>query len=63
MDHQIQIECHALIPNHLENYGRLSLSQEGVGLPADFPLCRFCFFDKMAIRSIYPPFVQIPMYL
>ena len=30
---------------------------------SDFPSCRFCVFAKIAIRSIYPPFVQIPMYL
>ena len=30
---------------------------------SDFPLCRFCVFAKIAIRSIYSAFVQIPMYL
>ena len=48
------------------------LSQEGGGgggllqppCPfSDFPSCRFCLSAKIAIRSIYPPFVQIPMYL
>ena len=34
------------------------LSQEG-----DFPSYHFCVFARLAIRSIYPPFVQIPMYL
>ena len=34
------------------------LSQEG-----DFPPYHFCVFARLAIRSIYPPFVQIPMYL
>ena len=27
----------------------------------DFYSCRFCIFAKIAIRSIYPPSVQIPM--
>ena len=32
---------------------------------SDFPSCRFCncIFAEIAIRSIYPPFIQIPMYL
>ena len=30
---------------------------------SDFPSYHFCVFAKIAIRSIYPPFVQIPMYL
>ena len=30
---------------------------------SDFSLCGFCMLAKIAIRSIYPPFVQILMYL
>ena len=44
----------------------LSLRKGGgvVSTPlSDFPSCRFCVFAKIAIRSIYPPFLQIPMYL
>ena len=58
---------------HTSTYGRQKfayinpLSQEGEAVAAqplsDFPSCRFCVFAKIAIRSIYPPFVQIPMYL
>ena len=29
---------------------------------SDFPSYHFYVFAKIAIRSIYPPFVQIPMY-
>ena len=51
----------------LEKYNFNPLSQEGGGgccTPlSDFPSCRFCVFAKVAIRSIYPPFVQITMYL
>ena len=45
------------------------LSQEGGGgslqppLPFGFPSCRFSYFAQIIIRSIYPPFFQIPMYL
>ena len=46
------------------------LSQEGGGggccSPpplSDLPSYHFCVFAKIAIRSIYPPSVQIPMYL
>ena len=44
------------------------LSQEGGrGLLqpplSDFPSYHFCVFAKIAIRSIYPPFVEIPTYL
>ena len=47
---------------------RLTLSLRRGGVVAtpplsDFPSCRFCVFAKIAIRSIYPPFVQIPIYL
>ena len=31
--------------------------------PSDFPSCRFCFSARFVIRRIFPPFVQIPMYL
>ena len=31
-------------------------------LLSDFPSYHFCIFAKIAIRSIYPPFVQIPMH-
>ena len=56
---------------HLKRYILVELfnplSQEGgvVATPplSDFPSCRFCVFAKIAIRSVYPPFVQIPMYL
>ena len=47
------------------------LSQDGGGggagccnpILSDFPSYHFCVFAKIAIRSIYPSFVQIPMYL
>ena len=47
----------------------LSLKRGGEGLLQppppllDFSSCRFCFLARIAIRSFYPPFVQIPMYL
>ena len=45
----------------------LTLSLRGaVATPpplSDFPACRFCFFARIAIWSIYPPFVLLPMYL
>ena len=31
--------------------------------PLDFSLCRFCILAKTAIRPVFPPFLQIPMYL
>ena len=40
--------------------------QQALPLPPpllDFPSYHFCVFAKIAIRSIYPPFVQIPMSL
>ena len=45
----------------------LSQEEGGGGVVAiplsDFPSYHFCVFAKIAIRSIYPPFIQIPMYL
>ena len=42
----------------------LTLSQEGGGLlQPPFRIFPRTIFAKIAIRSIYPPFVQIPMYL
>ena len=52
--------------HQLPTYLTLSLRRGVVATPpplSDFPSYPFCVFAKIAIRSIYPPFVQIPMYL
>ena len=56
-----------LLSNRSDIQLTLSLRRVGGGLLqpplSDFPSCRFCVFAKIAIWSVYPPFVQIPMYL
>ena len=52
-----------LQPRSLVTSGYMLIEVGRGGGCCNFPSYHFCVFAKIAIRSIYPPFVPIPMYL